>query len=223
MSISNRLKAVWAHLPANVELIAVSKFHPVNAIKEAYDAGQKLFGESRVQELAQKAPLLPNDVQWHFIGTLQRNKVKQLLPLVHTIHSGDSERLLEEIQYQAQKQNISQVRVLLQVDVTTEATKHGWQPNELREWLNTGNYQKLTNIQFAGVMAMASNTANIGIINAQFAEVKELFQELQTKYFSHTTNFRMLSMGMSQDYEIAIQHGSTHVRIGSAIFGDREY
>lgn len=223
MSISNRLKAVWAHLPANVELIAVSKFHPVNAIKEAYDAGQKLFGESRVQELAQKAPLLPNDVQWHFIGTLQRNKVKQLLPLVHTIHSGDSERLLEEIQHQAQKQYISQVRVLLQVDVTTEATKHGWRPNELREWLNTGNYQKLTNIQFAGVMAMASNTANTGIINAQFAEVKELFQELQTKYFSHTTNFRMLSMGMSQDYEIAIQNGSTHVRIGSAIFGDREY
>ena len=223
MSITNRLKLVRNLLPPSVELIAVSKFHSATAIREVYEAGQRAFGESRVQELALKAPELPNDIQWHFIGTLQRNKVKQLLPLVHTIHSGDSERLLDEIQRQAVSLNLPFVRVLLQVDVTNEKTKHGWLPSELREWLTNENYKKLSRIRFAGLMAMASNTTDTEIIKREFLEVKKLFEELQLKYFYRSPYFSTLSMGMSQDYEIAIECGSTHVRIGSAIFGNREY
>lgn len=221
--ISTRLEAVRATLPCTTDLIAVSKYHPLPSLLEAYRAGQRRFGENRVQELLQKAPLMPSDTEWHLIGTLQRNKVKHVLPYVHTIHSVDSPRLLLEIRRQALRLCLPPVRILLQVDVTQDDTKHGWKPDELTQWLRTLEYQTLDHIRFCGLMAMASHTSDTERIEREFETVSILYGELRKTFFADSCDFCRLSMGMTEDYPLALKYGANYVRIGSAIFGPREY
>lgn len=221
--IATRLREVKETLPDGVELIAVSKYHPVETIRQAYDAGQRLFGENRVQELVEKAPQLPSDIEWHLIGTLQRNKVKYIVPFVHTIQSIDTPRLLEEVERQCERLGRDTVDVLLQVHISGEETKHGFGTDELRAFLDSGEHRSLTHIRIAGLMAMASNTDDTAVIGREFAAMQALFGELRTTYFADSPHFRHLSIGMSDDYPQAIAYGATYVRVGTRIFGSRGY
>lgn len=222
MSISQNIVQVKASLPANVTLVAVSKFHPAEALQEAYDAGQRVFGESRAQELTAKQKVLPGDIEWHFIGTLQSNKVKDIAPFIHTIHSIDSFRLLQEVNKQAAKNN-RVIRVLLEIYVAQEDTKHGLTPDECRELLQNEQLAELGNIQICGLMGMATYTNDTAQIEQEFHLLHELFSEFKDLYFKGNDNFAVLSMGMSHDYSVAIRQGSTMIRIGTSIFGEREY
>lgn len=222
MSISQNIVQLKASLPANVTLVAVSKFHPAEALKEAYDAGQRVFGESRAQELTAKQKVLPGDIEWHFIGPLQSNKVKDIAPFIHTIHSIDSFRLLQEVNKQAAKHN-RVIRVLLEIHVAQEDTKHGLTPDECRELLQNEQLDELGNIQIAGLMGMATYTDDTTLIEQEFHLLHELFSELKAIYFKGNDNFAVLSMGMSHDYHVAIRQGSTMIRVGTSIFGEREY
>lgn len=222
MSISQNIVQLRASLPANVTLVAVSKFHPAEALKEAYDAGQRVFGESRAQELTAKQKVLPGDIEWHFIGPLQSNKVKDIAPFIHTIHSIDSFRLLQEVNKQAAKNN-RVIRVLLEIHVAQEDTKHGLTPDECRELLQNEQLDELGNIQIVGLMGMATYTDDTALIEQEFHLLHELFSELKAIYFKGNDNFAVLSMGMSHDYPIAISQGSTMIRVGTSIFGEREY
>ncbi|WP_304248911.1 YggS family pyridoxal phosphate-dependent enzyme [Parabacteroides gordonii] len=222
MSISQNIVQLKASLPANVTLVAVSKFHPAEALKEAYDAGQRVFGESRAQELTAKQKVLPGDIEWHFIGPLQSNKVKDIAPFIHTIHSIDSFRLLQEVNKQAAKNN-RVIRVLLEIHVAQEDTKHGLTPDECRELLQNEQLDELGNIQIVGLMGMATYTDNTTLIEQEFHLLHELFSELKAIYFKGNDNFAVLSMGMSHDYHVAIRQGSTMIRVGTSIFGEREY
>lgn len=222
MSISQNIVQLKASLPANVTLVAVSKFHPAEALKEAYDAGQRVFGESRAQELTAKQKVLPGDIEWHFIGPLQSNKVKDIAPFIHTIHSIDSFRLLQEVNKQAAK-NSRVIRVLLEIHVAQEDTKHGLTPDECRELLQNEQLDELGNIQIAGLMGMATYTDDTTLIEQEFHLLHELFSELKAIYFKGNDNFAVLSMGMSHDYHVAIRQGSTMIRVGTSIFGEREY
>ena len=219
MSVENQIKRLHAALPEGVKLLAVSKFHPVEAIKEAYAAGQRAFGESRPQELKQKYELLPHDIEWHMIGHLQTNKVKYIAPFVHLIESLDSERLAEEIERQAAKCN-RVIECLLEIHVTEEESKSGWDYAELLAFVKRGGFALLPHIRLRGVMGMATFTDDESVVRADFERLAACKKEL-AEYFGD--EFDTLSMGMSDDYPIAIEYGSTEVRIGSTIFGVREY
>ena len=220
--IAENLQAVRSTLPEGVQLVAVSKFHPVEALREAYDAGQRVFGESHVQEVVAKHDVLPQDIEWHFIGHLQTNKVKQLAPFVSLIHAVDTFKLLKEIDRQAGRAGRT-IRCLLQVHVAQEETKFGFTPDELREFLNEGDWRQLAHVQICGLMCMATNTDDEAQIDREFALVESLFRELKTRHFAQDDTFCELSMGMSDDYPIALRHGATLVRVGSRIFGQRIY
>lgn len=220
--LQQQLLQVRATLPQDVELVAVSKFHPVEALQEAYDAGQRIFGESRVQELEQKRPLMPADTRWHFIGHLQANKVKYIAPYVELIHAVDSLKLLIEIDRQAARCGRI-IPCLLQVHVAQENTKYGFLPNELFDFLEKGEWRALSNTCLAGLMCMATNTDNEQQIRQEFHQAKSLFEQVKVRYFSKVPTFSQCSWGMSDDYPIAIEEGSTLIRVGSKIFGERHY
>ena len=212
MSIARNLKSLNSNIPTNVTLVAVSKTKPNSDILSAYNAGQRIFGENRVQELEKKQKELPADIQWHMIGHLQTNKVKYIAPFVSLIHAVDSLRLLQEINKRA-KQNNRIIDCLLQVHIAKESTKSGFKIYEIKTILETSNEFK--NISIIGLMAMASFTNDIKQINKEFMKVNQLFTEIKTK------KINTLSIGMSGDYELAIKNGSNMIRLGSAIFGKR--
>lgn len=216
MSVANNLSAVLSSLPEGVTLVAVSKYHPIEAIWEAYNAGQRLFGESRVQELMVKYQALPKDIEWQMIGHLQTNKVKYIVPFISLIQSVDSQKLLETIDREAKKYG-RVVDCLLEVHVAQEETKSGWEETSLREYLATDSIKQLQNVRIRGIMGMATNTDDSSIIRADFERLKSLKQELEPIFDS---NFDTLSMGMSDDYHIAIDCGSTMVRVGSKVFSE---
>ncbi|MBQ4500071.1 MAG: YggS family pyridoxal phosphate-dependent enzyme [Alistipes sp.] len=219
MSVSERLHKILDTLPEGVKLVAVSKFHPAERLQEAYDAGQRIFGESRPQEMAAKYEQLPADIEWHMIGHLQTNKVKMIAPFVAMISSVDSERLIEEIERQAARNNRT-IEILLEAHVADEQTKSGWSPDELKAYVASGALAAMPHIRVRGLMTIATNTDNEGIIRRDFQHIRDLFEELKSHFDS---NFDTLSIGMSDDYPIALEYGSTMVRIGTAIFGAREY
>lgn len=218
MSITNNIKKITSELPENVMLVAVSKTYPNEAILEAYQAGQRIFGENKVQELVAKYESLPKDIEWHMIGHLQTNKVKYIAPFVYLIHGVDSFNLLEEINKRAKTSHRIQ-KVLLQIYIAKEETKFGFSEEEVLDLLNSENFKQLTNIEVIGLMGMATNTANKQQIRNEFKSLKTLFSMLNTHHPSLTT----LSMGMSSDYTIAVEEGSTMIRVGSSIFGNRNY
>ena len=220
MSIDLHLKELYQEIPENVTLVAVSKFHPSDMILEAYNAGQRVFGESRVQELVEKQEKLPKDIQWHFIGSLQRNKVKQIAPFVDLIHSMDSERLMVEIDKQAANANRI-IDCLLQIHIAEEDTKSGFMPEECLQFLAKKEWKNYKNIRFVGVMGMATFTEDKHQVRKEFQTLKKLFTEIKQIYFQEDSFFKEISMGMSGDYKTAIEEGSTIVRIGTHIFGNR--
>lgn len=208
-----------ATLPDGVKLVAVSKFHPTEAVEEAYNAGQRIFGESRPQEMAAKAKVLPKDIEWVMIGHLQTNKVKMIAPFVSLVASADSERLIEEIEKQAAK-NERTIDILLEVHIADEESKSGWSLSELREYLASGALERMEHIRLRGVMTIATNTDDEAIIRRDFNNIRTIFEELKPRFGEA---FDTLSIGMSDDYPIALEYGSTMVRIGTAIFGHRVY
>jgi len=248
--IADEIRSITEALPQGTRLVAVSKYHPSEAIREAYAAGQRLFGESHAQELQRKHSELadleaiapspanataannvyskcptPSPLEWHFIGHLQTNKVKYIAPYVSLIHSADSPRLLTEINKQALKAGRT-IRCLLQLHVAAEETKFGFTPEEAMEYLDGGEWQQLTGISIAGVMAMATNTDDTARIRSDFQRARHFFEEAKSNFF--TTNkgestFNELSMGMTDDWHIAVDEGSTLIRIGTQIFGERQY
>lgn len=222
MSIQSHLKEVLATLPSHVRLVAVSKYHPVEALQEAYEAGQRIFGESKVQEMTQKYELLPKDIEWHFIGHLQTNKIKYMAPFVSMIHGVDSFKLLCEINKQAAKAGRI-IPCLLQIHIAREETKFGFSPDECRDMLRQEGWKDLQHIRICGVMGMATNTDNEADIDQEFQTLAALFQEIKEIHFTQDPYFTEVSMGMSDDYPIAVKNGSTLVRVGSRIFGERIY
>ena len=200
----------------------MSKFHPISSIKAAYDAGQRIFGESREQELRQKVEALPKDIEWHFIGHLQTNKVKYIVPYISLIESVDSLKLLIEIDRQATKLN-KVVKVLLEVKVAAEDTKSGLTPEACRALLEDGSWKALSHIEICGLMTIASNVGDQEQVAREFDEVDSFFMELKSKYFAAQDSFCQKSWGMSHDYRLALEHGATMVRIGTSIFGERQY
>jgi len=221
MFIRNNFLEINSHLPEGVKLVAVSKFHPVEVIREAYDAGQRIFGENRVQELTAKQPFLPEDIEWHFIGTLQTNKVKFIAPFISMIQSVDTLKLMQEINRQAEKCD-RLIRVLIEVHIAEEESKHGFSQAECKALFVDGIPALLKNIQICGLMGMATFTDDKMQVRREFETLRTLFREIKSM-LSTTGNalFTELSMGMSDDYLIAIEEGSTMVRIGSALFGAR--
>lgn len=220
MNVAQHITEIKSLLPENVTLVAVSKFHPAEAIQEAYNAGQRIFGESRVQELITKQPALPCDIEWHFIGTLQRNKVKYIAPFIHTIQSVDSLDLLEEIDKHAAK-NDRIINVLIEVHIARESTKHGFSIDECRALFEEKRLAAFSNVCIAGLMGMATFTEDMQQVRDEFLLLQQLFTELKTSGLTDAS-FDTLSMGMSDDYPIAVRCGSTMVRIGSSIFGVRK-
>ena len=219
MSVKSQLERVRVTLPEGVTLVAVSKTHPIEAIVEAYEAGQRVFGESRPQELRVKYEALPHDIEWHMIGHLQTNKVKYIAPFVAMIHSVDSERLAEVIQVQAAKCNRT-IDVLLEIHVAEEESKSGWAIEDLRAAVASGLFERLPNVRVRGVMGIATNTDDAERIVSDFVQLRIYKEELAAHFGEQ---FDTLSMGMSDDYPTAIAAGSTMVRIGSTIFGERDY
>lgn len=219
MSVKSEIERLRAALPEGVKLLAVSKFHPVEALQEAYDAGQRAFGESRPQELKVKQAVLPDDIEWHMIGHLQTNKIKYIAPYVHLIESLDSVRLAEAIEKEAAKCNRT-IDCLLEIHVTQEESKSGWDYEELLAFVRGGGFDAMPHIRLRGVMGMATFTDDEAVVREDFQRLAACKAEL-AQYFGE--EFDTLSMGMSDDYPIAIEYGSTEVRIGSTIFGAREY
>ena len=219
-SIAEKLNKIKNVIPKEVSLVAVSKTKPIEDLKKAYDAGQRVFGENKVQELREKQPQLPNDIEWHMIGHMQSNKVKYIAPYISLIHGVESFKLLEEINKQALKNN-RVIKVLLQFHIATESTKFGLQLKEAKEILDSNEYKRLGNIEVSGVMGMASYVQNESQIRQEFSKLKSIFEELKSKYFTSAESFNTISMGMSGDYAIAIEEGSTMIRVGSSIFGER--
>ena len=220
--IKAEIQRIKAELPEGVQLVAVSKYHPVEALQEAYEGGQRIFGESKVQEMTQKYEALPKDIEWHFIGHLQTNKIKYMAPYVALIHGVDSYKLLSEINKQAAKAGRI-IPCLLQIHIAQEETKFGFSTDECRSMLEEGNWRQLKNVQIAGVMGMATNTEDEAQIKREFSTLSAFFQEVKETYFKEVSSFKEISMGMSDDYPIAIEEGSTLIRIGSRIFGARNY
>ena len=222
MSVADNLRQVLADLPQGVRLVAVSKFHPEEAILEAYGAGQRIFGESKVQEMSLKHEALPKDIQWHFIGHLQTNKVKYIAPYVALIHGIDSFRLLAEVEKQGAKVGRT-IDVLLQIHIAREETKFGFSPDECRQMLADGQWRSMAHVRLCGLMGMASNTDDMEQVKDEFARLAALFKEVKNVWFADAPWFKELSMGMSHDYSEAVRAGSTLVRVGSKIFGERDY
>jgi len=218
--LNEHINNVLQQLPANVTLVAVTKTRPVEILQKAYDLGLRDFGENRVQEMIEKQPVLPSDIRWHQIGHLQTNKVKYIAPFVHLIHSVDSLRLLEEINRQALK-NDRVIDCLLQVYIATEESKFGLDETELMEVLDSKEYKSMANIRICGLMGMASFSDNLALVRHEFTGLKQLFDKLKSAFFAGSREFSLLSMGMSGDYNLAIEEGSTMVRIGTALFGER--
>lgn len=221
-AISQAIHTLQGSLPKGVDLVAVSKFHPVEALMEAYNAGQRIFGESRAQELIKKVPEMPDDVEWHFIGHLQTNKVKSIIPIVSLIHSIDSEKLLRTVDEEAGKAGRI-VDVLLELHVAQEESKFGFTPEDCLRLAGDGTFASLKNVRIRGVMGMATNTEDEAGIAKEFHAIRAVFDTLKQGAMSANPEFSIVSMGMSDDYEIAIAEGSTMVRVGSKIFGPRQY
>ncbi|MXS72908.1 YggS family pyridoxal phosphate-dependent enzyme [Flavobacteriaceae bacterium W22] len=217
MSIQENYNEIKSRLPENVELVAVSKTHPVSAIQEVYDLGQKVFGENKVQELSEKQPLLPKDIKWHLIGHLQTNKVKYIAEFIDTIQSVDSEKLLNEINKEAAKHN-RKIKVLLQVKIAEEESKFGLEISEAKILFEKFTIGEFPNIDITGLMGMATFTDDEHQIRKEFSVLKNFFDDL-----NYTHKLNTLSMGMSDDFPIAIECGANSVRVGSAIFGKRDY
>lgn len=222
MAIKENLEEVLATLPPEVRLVAVSKYHPSGMIMEAYHAGQRIFGENKVQEMTAKAELLPKDIEWHFIGHLQTNKIKYMIPYVAMIQGVDSWKGLVEIDKQAAKHNRI-VPCLLQIHIAQEETKFGFSFEECLQMLEGDDWKALTHIDIQGLMGMASNTDNMEQVRSEFRSLHDFFLKLKEKFFGDAPSFKELSMGMTHDYPIAVEEGATLVRIGTKIFGEREY
>ncbi len=222
MSIAQNLQHITAQLPEGVKLVAVSKFHPVDKVMEAYNAGQRIFGENRAQELATKAPQMPNDIEWHFIGHLQKNKVRMIMPWASTIQSIDTVELLQLVNKEAARID-RHINVLLQLHVAKEQTKSGFTVEEILNAANEGAFYNLSNVTICGVMAMATFTDDMTQVASEFELVHNTFLTLRDKHFASKPEFKQISMGMSDDWPIAVKHGATLVRIGTDIFGAREY
>lgn len=220
--VAQKLHEVLDNLPDGVQLVAISKFHPNEYIEAAYAEGQRVFGESHEQELARKVTSLPHDIQWHFIGHLQTNKVKYIAPYISMIEAVDSMKLLREINKQAAKNN-RVIKVLLELHIAEEETKYGLTLDACRELLSAGEWRELKNVQICGLMMMASNIDDAQQIEQEFDTAAHFFDEVKTTYFSDDDAFRERSWGMSHDYQIAVKHGSTMVRVGTTIFGPRIY
>ena len=222
MSIANRLREVTDSLPQGVRLVAVSKFHPAEYVKEAYDAGQRVFGESREQELSRKVEELPKGIEWHFIGHLQTNKVKYIAPYISMIDAVDSLKLLREINKQAAAHGRT-IKVLLELHIAEEETKYGLSLDACRELLEGGEWRALQNVQICGLMMMASHVDDESIIRKEFMLAADFFDEVKARYFADDDAFCERSWGMSHDYHIAAECRSTMVRVGTYIFGERNY
>ena len=218
--IKENLKKVKSTIPEGVRLIAVSKTKPVEDLREAYEAGQRVFGENKALEMRDKHAVLPDDIEWHFIGHLQTNKVKYIAPFVSQIHSIDSLEVLKVVEKEASKNN-RVIDCLLQFHIATEETKFGLDMQEAEEILACVG--TLPHVRIVGVMGMATNTDNMAQVRAEFHTLKGIYNTLKNKYFADKPEFKEVSMGMSGDYPIAIEEGSTEVRVGSAIFGERNY
>lgn len=220
--VANNLHKVLGTLPDGVKLVAISKFHPNEYIEAAYQEGQRLFGESQVQELSHKVDTLPNDIEWHFIGHLQTNKVKYIAPYISMIEAVDSLKLLKEIDKQAAKHNRI-INVLLELHIAEEESKYGFSPDACRELLANGEWKELKNVHISGLMMMASNVDDREQIKREMTLAANLFDELKEKYFADDSAFKERSWGMSHDYDIAVECRSTMVRVGTTIFGPRVY
>lgn len=220
--IAENIKSLNRELPEGVNLVAVSKFHPVEALREAYDAGQRRFGESRVQELLEKIPQLPADIEWHFIGHLQTNKVRQIVGKVSLIESVDSERLLELIDRESEKIGVV-TNVLMQVHVAREETKFGFLPEELVEYFASRKFEQLKATHICGIMGMASNTDDEDRVRNDFKQIYSLYKNIADDSTFGLRGFDIISMGMSGDWKIAVEEGSNTIRVGSMIFGARQY
>lgn len=220
-TLTERLDAIRATLPEGVTLVAISKYHPAERIEEAYAAGQRRFGENHILEMADKAARLPRDIEWHFTGHVQTNKLKHMAAFVHTIQSVDSWRLLCEIDRQAAHHD-RVIHCLLQLHVAQEETKYGLTPDACRALLADNPWRELQHVRITGLMAMATNTDDEQQVRSEFARVREFYKEVKEQYFANDDAFATLSEGMTDDYTLAIAEGSNMVRIGSAIFGQRE-
>ena len=220
--IKENLERIKATLPEQVTLVAVSKTKPVSDLQEAYDAGQRIFGENHALEMRDKHEVLPNDIQWHFIGHLQTNKIKYIIPFVTLIHSIDSANLLEAVNKEAKKHDRI-VDCLLQFHIATEETKFGLDLDEARQLLSSDAFREMHNIRICGVMGMATFTDDTEQVHNEFRNLKSIFDTLKHDYFTEQPQFKEISMGMSDDYPIAIEEGATLVRVGSRIFGARNY
>lgn len=221
MPIGEQITRLRKELPEGVSLLAISKYQPIEALQEAYDAGQRMFGENHIQEMAAKAASLPKDIQWHFTGHVQTNKIKYMAPFVNLIHAVDSFRLLREIDKHAAKHERC-IDCLLQIHIAQEETKYGLTVDECRHLLANEPWRELQHIRITGLMAMGSNTDDMEQVRSEFKQIKNLFDELKEKYFPDEPSFCQISEGMTDDYPIAIEEGSTIVRIGSMIFGERK-
>ena len=220
--VKGNLREVLGHLPEGVRLVAISKFHPNEYIEAAYEEGQRVFGESHEQELARKVESLPKDIEWHFIGHLQTNKVKYIAPYIAMIEAVDSLKLLKEINKQAAKHD-RVIKVLLELHIAAEETKYGLTLDACRQLLEEGEWKEMKNVQICGLMMMASNIDDQHQIVSEFDTAARFFDEVKAKYFADCPAFCERSWGMSHDYQLAVQHGSTMVRVGTTIFGPRVY
>lgn len=222
MNIRNNIEKFTQSLPPGCRLIAVSKTQPPEKILEAYHAGQRVFGENKVQELTTKYEALPKDIQWHMIGHLQSNKVKYITPFISLIHSVDSVKLLQEIDKQARKAN-RVIDCLLQIHIAAEETKFGFSEEEAIQLFRSETLAQLGNVKIIGLMGMATLTEDVDQVRKEFRGLKSLFEKIKSHYANDRVDMKELSMGMSSDYSIAIEEGSTFIRIGTAIFGERNY
>ena len=220
--IKENLEKIRSELPKTVTLVAVSKTKPVSDLQEAYDAGQRIFGENHALEMRDKHEVLPADIQWHFIGHLQTNKIKYIIPFVTLIHSIDSANLLDAVNKEAAKHN-RVVDCLLQFHIAQEETKFGLDMTEARQLLDSETFKQMQNVRICGVMGMATFTNDEDEVRKEFKHLKEIFESLKSDYFANQPQFKEISMGMSEDYPIAIEEGATLVRVGSKIFGARNY
>lgn len=222
MGVSENLNSIKNTTPQHIKIVAVSKTKPVSVLQEAYEAGQRIFGENKVQELQEKHEVLPKDIEWHMIGHLQTNKVKYIAPFVSLIHAVDSLKLLKEINKQALKNN-RKISVLIQFHIAKEESKFGLSKDKAVKILTDPEFTSLKNIVVKGVMGMATHTSNVDQIAKEFCQLESIFQDLKNTLFNKAHQFTEISMGMSSDFKIAIKHGSTMIRVGSLIFGNRNY
>ena len=220
--VAGKLREVKSNIPEGVTLVAVSKFHPNEYIEAAYAEGQRVFGESHEQELSKKYDTLPKDIQWHFIGHLQTNKVKYIAPYISMVDAVDSLKLLKEINKQAAKHD-RMIDVLLELHIAQEATKYGLTIDACRQLLDDGEWRNLNNVRICGLMMMASNTDDENQIRSEFMQAADFFDEVKAKYFADSAAFCQRSWGMSHDYKVAVECRSTMVRVGTTIFGPRVY